>query len=173
VKDDLARRAVKRVALLLFRLNLHTDRAVRRLAGRQCYRLGGGCLRSARCCEEPAIQVHAVTWHSPTLRRLFLWWQERVNGFRLLGSERAGRLFAFHCTHFDPATRACDSYSSRPGMCRDYPRALLGQPDPQFLPGCGYRAVAVDGERLRQALEAQKLSDEQLARLKRGLHLDE
>ncbi len=119
------------------------------------------------------IQANAIAWYLPTVRRLFLWWQERVNGFRLLRRERTGRLFVFRCTHFDEATRSCDSYSSRPGMCRDYPRALLGQALPQFLPGCGYRAVTVGGERLRKALEEQKLPPEQLERLKKGLHLDE
>lgn len=173
MKDDLPRRAAKRVALLLFRLNLHTDRAIRRLAGPRRFRLGGRCLRSAQCCEEPAIQTNVVTWYLPTVRRLFLWWQQRVNGFRLLRRERTGRLFVFRCTHFDWTTRSCDSYSTRPGMCRDYPRALLGQAEPQLLPGCGHRAVAVGGERLRKALEERKLPPEQLERLKKGLHLDE
>jgi len=173
MKDDLPRRAAKRLALLLFHLNLRTDRALRRLERQRRFRLGGHCLRSAQCCEAPAIRANALAWHWPTLRRLFLRWQERVNGFVLLRSERAGRLFVFRCTHFDEATRSCDSYSSRPGMCRDYPRALLGQAWPQFLPGCGYRAVAVGGERLRKALEEQQLPPERLERLKKGLYLDD
>lgn len=173
MKDDLPRRAVKRLALLLFHLSLRTDRALRRLIRPGRFRLGGRCLRSAQCCEAPAVRANRLTWYSPSLRCLFLWWQERVNGFVLLRSERAGRLFVFRCTHFDRTTRCCDSYSSRPGMCRDYPRALLRQASPEFLPGCGYRAVAVGGERLRKALEERPLPPEQLEQLKKGLYLDE
>ena len=173
MKDGPLRRVVKRLALFLFHLNLWTDRALRRLRRQRHFRLGGHCLRSAQCCQAPAIQVNALTWYLPTLRRLFLCWQERVNGFVLVRSERAGRLFVFRCTHFDWATRSCDSYSSRPGMCRDYPRALLGQASPQFLPGCGYRAVAVGGERLRKALEERHLPPPQLERLKKDLYLDD
>ncbi len=173
VKDNLARRAAKGVALFLFRLNVGGHRVIQRLAGGRPFRRGGRCLRSAQCCREPAIQVNAFVWYAPRLRRLFLWWQEQVNGFLLSRTERAGRLFVFHCTHFDPVAGSCDSYSSRPGMCRDYPRVQLGQADPSFLPGCGYRAVARGGDRLRRALEAQNLPAQQLERLKRDLHLEE
>ena len=83
------------------------------------------------------------------------------------------RTFVFRCTHFDPATRACDSYSSRPGMCRDYPRLQLWQASPEFLPGCGYRAVAPGAARLRVLLDGKPMTAEQRARLDRGLHLEE
>ena len=108
---------------------------------------------------------------APRLRRAFLWWQKQVNGFVLVESRRAERTFVFRCTHFDARTRTCDSYASRPGMCRDYPRALLAQPSPALLPGCGYRPVARGAARLRQALADQPLTDEQHARLARDLHL--
>jgi hypothetical protein len=82
------------------------------------------------CCEAPAIRVGRATWYLPTLRRLFLWWHETVNGFALQSTNRTERTFVFACAHFDWDARRCDSYESRPGMCRDYPRALLDQSAP-------------------------------------------
>jgi hypothetical protein len=117
--------------------------------------------------------VGRLTWYLPGLRRLFLSWQERVNGFVRVGGDRDQRAFIFRCTHFDPDTRSCDSYDSRPGMCRDYPRALLAQPNPEMLPGCGYRPVAANREGLLSRLAALPLSPEARAKLVRGLHLEE
>ena len=76
------------------------------------------------------------------------------------------------CEHFDRRTRLCDSYDTRPGMCRDYPRALLWQPRPEMLPGCGYRPVNPRARALASALDAQPLTDEQRAKLAKGLFLD-
>lgn len=172
MKDGPLRRAVKRVALWNFVVGVSVQRALERRRGRVPYDLGGECRRCARCCEAPAIRVGRATWYMPALRRLFLWWQQRVNGFVLVARERRGRVFVFRCTHFDWATRSCDSYDSRPGMCRDYPRVLLHQPNPEFLPGCGYRPVARGADGLLRALERAAVTGEQLARLKKGLYLE-
>ena len=98
--------------------------------------------------------------------------QEHVNGFVLTERDRRGRVFIFRCTHFDWATRSCDSYGSRPGMCRDYPRVLLQQANPEFLPGCGYRPVAPNAERLVRSLERASVTREQRERLRKDLHLE-
>jgi Fe-S-cluster containining protein len=172
MKDGAVRRVVKRVALWNFLLGLSLHRAIEQRRGRIPHDLGGECRRCARCCEAPGIQVGWAIWYLPLLRRLFLWWQERVNGFVLTGRERAGRVFIFRCTHFDWTTRSCDSYDSRPGMCRDYPRVLLAQASPEFLPGCGYRAVAAGADRLVRALERASVTREQMARLKKDLRLE-
>ena len=172
MKDGLGRRVLKRIALWNFTVNLHAHRAWRRARKERPFLLGGNCRRCARCCEAPAIQAHPVVWHLPPLRKAFLWWQERVNGFVKTGAEAESRTFVFRCTHFDEATRSCDSYDSRPGMCRDYPRALLRQPSPEFLPGCGYRAVTPNAAGLLAALEGQPLTPSQRERLKKGLHLE-
>ena len=158
----------------MYKRQLRATRALRRLRGERAYELGGACRRCARCCEAPAIQVGRLTWHLPTLRRAFLFWQRVVNGFELAGRDPEGRVFVFRCTHFDEATRSCDSYASRPGMCRDYPRALLWQPHPELLPGCGYRPVVWNAGGLARALdEAEaRLSDEQRDKLRKGLFLD-
>ena len=173
MRDGPLRRAVKLLARGAFAFDLAVERASRRARGERRYLLGGDCRRCARCCEAPTIQVFALVFHSRRLRRLFLWWQEAVNGFVLTEARPGTRTFVFRCTHFDPATRACDSYSSRPGICRDYPRLQLWQATPEFLPGCGYRALSPGAARLRVLLDAEPMTAEQRARLDRGLHLEE
>lgn len=172
MRDGVIRRMLKATARGAFALNVRVDRGLRRARGERPYRLGGACQRCAACCEAPAVRVLALVWLAPTLRRVFLWWHERVNGFVLVEARRHERTFVFRCTHFDPATRSCDSYSSRPGMCRDYPRALLYQARPELLPGCGYRPLARNAVELRRALAARPLSDEQRERLRRELFLE-
>ena len=142
------------------------------LRGDRPYRLGGSCHLCAACCEAPAIKVGRLVWFLKSPRALFLWWQRVVNGFELRSGDAGDRVFVFRCTHFDPATRRCDSYESRPGMCRDYPRILLDQPRPVMLPGCGYRPVAPRAEQLLAALRRLPLSADQEAKLRKDLHLD-
>jgi hypothetical protein len=172
MRDGIVRRAVKRVARWGFRLDLAVDHARRRRRGERPYRLGGDCRRCAACCEAPALQASRLVFHLASLRRIFLWWQERVNGFVLVEGRAGARTFVFRCTHFDPVARACDSYDSRPGICRDYPRLQLWQAAPEFLPGCGYRAVDPRASHFIAVLEAQPLTAEQRARLRRGLRLE-
>lgn len=172
MRDGVGIRLVKRVALWNFQLNLGFHRLLGRLRGEHVYRLAGECRLCARCCEAPALQVGVWIAGLPRLRRLFLWWQSRVNGWEFLEEDRAGALFVFRCSHFDPATRRCDSYASRPGPCRDYPRLLLRQPRPDLLPGCGYRAQTPRAATLRRALEARSLPPETLARLTKELYIE-
>jgi Fe-S-cluster containining protein len=172
VKDGAGRRLIKAAALGLFYVDLGVSRGLAWLRGDRPHRLAGQCRGSAECCEEPGIAVSRAVWHVPSLRRLYVWWQETVNGFVLSGELRQGRVLLFRCTHFDWESRRCDSYESRPGMCRDYPRVLLSQPAPRMLPGCGYRPLARNAERLARALEARKLDPQTLARLKRELYLE-
>jgi hypothetical protein len=171
MKDGLVRRALKAAARARFAVDVSVDRAIRRRRA-PWFELGGECRRCARCCEAPSIAVHAVVWHLSGLRTLFLWWQRVVNGFELVEARRGDRTFVFRCTHFDPATRRCDSYDSRPGMCRDYPRALLYQPEPEMMKGCGYRPVLPGAARFLRVLDQKALTPEQRARLRRGLHLE-
>ena len=172
MRDGPVRQVVKRLARALFSFDLLAHRAVRRLKGERPFLLGGECGRCARCCEAPAIRAGRLTWYVPTLRRAFLWWQRQVNGFELMERDIRSRTFVFRCTHFDRATRRCDSYDSRPGICRDYPRALLWQPAPEMLPGCGYRPVSPRADQFLAALDRHPVSAEQKARLRRGLFLD-
>jgi uncharacterized protein len=172
MRDALPRRALKALALAWFYATVPLDRLLARLTRRSPFALGGDCQSCAACCESPAIRVSWLTWWLPMLRRTFLWWQRVVNGFELRESDREARVFVFTCSHFDRTTRRCDSYDSRPGMCRDYPRALLYQPHPELLPGCGYRPIARNAKRLLRVLDEQELTPDQRARLKKELFLE-
>jgi hypothetical protein len=169
MKDGAIRKGIKRIGLgvYAFRSWIHRSHADIR------YELGGECRRCAKCCEQPGIQVSKLTWYLPFARRAFLWWHRYVNGFELIEARREDKAFIFECTHFDPATRSCDSYDSRPGMCRDYPRVLLQQANPELFSECGYKPLARDRAQLVQILEDQALTSEQMAKLKTGLYLEE
>lgn len=112
-------------------------------------------------------------WHLPVARGLFLFWHKHINGFELVSRDGTTRMFTFRCTHYDPDTRRCDSYESRPGMCRDYPCLLLWQPRPEFLPGCGYRPVAPNSRSFIEALEREGLSPDKLELVKKKLFLED
>ena len=173
MRDGPLRRVVKAVARWRYAFDLRVARSVRNARrGGPWFELAGECRRCARCCEAPAIRAHAIVFHMPALRRVFLWWQRQVNGFELQRTDAAEQLFVFRCTHFDWTTRSCDSYDSRPGLCRDYPRALLDQPRPEFLPGCGYRPRAPNAGRFLRVLEQHPLSEEQREKLKKDLRLE-
>ena len=168
MRDGPFLRSVKRIGLGVYyaRLWLHRAQADTR------YDLGGECVRCAKCCEAPGIQVGKLVWYLPLAHRVFLWWHAKINGFELIETRREDKAFIFKCTHFEVDTRRCDSYDSRPGMCRDYPRPLLEQANPEFFDGCGYKPLARNREQLVQILEHQSLTPEQMAKLKKGLYLD-
>jgi hypothetical protein len=172
MRDGAVLRAVKRVALWSHRADLAAHRALKRARGERPGTLGGRCCRSGACCEAPAISVGRFTWSMPLPRRLFLAWQRRVNGFELVSADARARAFVFRCSHFDRATRSCDSYDSRPGMCRDYPRNLMWQPSPELLPACGYRAIPTNAAGLGAAIEKANLTPEQRETLRKDLRLD-
>jgi Fe-S-cluster containining protein len=170
MKDGPFRKAVKRAALGAYKANLRLSRGLS--SDSPYYELGGECRRSGMCCEAPAIHIGRLVWHAPFLRWLFVGWQRWVNGFVLEDKRRAERVLVFRCAHFDRRSRSCDSYESRPGMCRDYPSALLYQLAPSLFPECGYRVLAPNRRKLLQALESESLDEEQLSQLKNDLYLE-
>lgn len=172
MRDGLFKTGLKRLVLGVWSTELRAQRGLRRIQGAPQYRLGGACARCSRCCDAPGIQVDRLTWYLPTLRRAFLGWQQHLNGFVLVGADSATRTFAFRCTHFDAVARRCDSYSSRPGLCRDYPRALLGQAWPELFAECGFRPISRTGAGLSAALGETGLDPLALAELRRRLKLD-
>ncbi|MDD9937887.1 MAG: YkgJ family cysteine cluster protein [Myxococcales bacterium] len=172
MRDGPGRYVLKRGARAWFELELGVARRLRRLRGRPRFELAGECRGCARCCEAPSIRVGRVLWYFPTLRRLFLRWQRSVNGFELLRAERQGRLFVFRCSHFDWESRRCDSYASRPGICRDYPQALFDQPWPQLFEECGYRPRDRVGDALGTALQNADIPVATRRLLRKKLHLE-
>jgi Fe-S-cluster containining protein len=170
MKDGPVQKAVKRAAHGVFSTGLKLSRG--NSSDSVFYELGGECCRSGMCCEAPAIHVGRLVWYAPFLRWLFIWWQRSVNGFVLEEKRRAEKVLVFRCTHFDRHTRLCDSYESRPGMCRDYPRALLYQSAPKLFPQCGYRVLAPNRRELLRALESQSIDDQKMDRLRKDLYLE-
>lgn len=172
MRDSLPRRILKRLALAAFEVDLAYDRKWGRHKDRPFYELGGDCRKCAKCCEAPAISVSWPVRRFKTLRALFLGWHKHVNGFHFLRDDRSADAFIFRCEHFDRRTRRCDSYETRPGMCRDYPRGLMYQANPEMLEGCGYRPIAFGASGMLSALKKHNLSEEQMEKLRKGLFLD-
>jgi hypothetical protein len=139
--------------------------------GQPRYLLLDACNGCGKCCEAPAIQLERLTWSSRALRGLVVWWQRRVNGMELRSSDARFRLLTFHCTHYEPSTRRCDSYDSRPFFCRDYPRNLTFDPVPQLFDECSHRVVDRHAEALTAALESAGLRGEKLEEVRKKLYL--
>lgn len=171
MKDGPFRRAVKAVARALRTVDLHLTRFVLNRRGEQRYRLAGTCNGCGRCCEAPAQQVSRLTWHSKVLRKVFLSWQERVNGFVLTEEDARFRIFTFRCTHYEPSTKQCDSYGSRPLICRDYPKNLTYEAIPALFPECSYTVHDKKGAQLKAALLAAGVEPAKLKELEKKLFL--
>jgi uncharacterized protein len=172
MRDGALRSFVKRNLARLYARQMEARRARLARRGALHWELAGECGACAACCEAPTIVVGALLYFAPLLGRAWLFWQRTVNGFELVGRLREERAFVFRCTHFDPVTRRCDSYDSRPGMCRDYPRMLLEAPDPEFFAKCGYRARAHNADALLTALRDKGVGGDQLVQIRRRLRLD-
>ena len=173
MKDGPLRRFLKALARARYGVDLGVTRLLLRARGEPRYRLTGACTGCGRCCESPAIAVSRPVFLLRSLRWLTLGWHRLVNGFEYTGEDRRHRVFLFRCTHYDPVTKQCDSYDSRPGLCRDYPRNLAYEALPEFLPECGYSAVYKKGDALRLALLKANLPPEKYQELVRKLHLGE
>ncbi|MDX1973373.1 MAG: YkgJ family cysteine cluster protein [Candidatus Sumerlaeia bacterium] len=175
MKDGLLRKVLKWAALGVFWVDLWCTRRLRQMRGEKPYKLGGNCALCAQCCESPMVQVSKMVNRSGFLRHAWLWWMRAVNGFELRNWDVNRRVATFRCSHFDTQTRRCDSYDSRPGMCRDYPRLLLWEGEPPFLSGCGYRAIHPEAEKLRKRLldepEMKNLPPEKREALEKQLKL--
>ncbi|MEO8362093.1 MAG: YkgJ family cysteine cluster protein [Vicinamibacteria bacterium] len=168
MRDNLPRRILKRIALAFFELDLSFERKKEKAV----YDLGGSCQSCARCCEAPAIIVFWPVRRFRSVRAIYLSWQKHVNRFHFVRDDRDTHAFVFRCEHFDRRTRRCDSYETRPGICRDYPRGLMYQPNPEMLDGCGYRPIALGASKMMNALKKQNLSEEQMEKLRKGLFLE-
>ena len=168
MQDGWLRRTIKACVRAMWSLELGFRR---RLAPRPRWQLTGTCNGCGACCERPTITVGRLIWRWPTPRRLFLAWQRRVNGFVEPERLSDARAYAFRCTHYDPQTRLCDSYSSRPWMCRDYPRVLLGQSWPELFDDCSHGLLDRQGDGLAAALKETALDPAAQAELLRKLRL--
>ena len=166
-------RAIKTLALARFTFDLTVTRWLQGLRGQPPYVLRGSCVACGQCCETPMIHVAGFLYHFRSIRWTVLAWHRRVNGFELIGEEKKEHTLVFRCTHWDPLTKKCDSYSSRPGFCRDYPRLHLYSSRGSLLEGCGYRPVHRKAAAIRRGLDKLELSEEKRRELEERLRATE
>lgn len=171
MRDGPVRGSIKLLALACYRIDLSVTRGLLWLRGEPFFDLRGSCNGCGLCCETPAIQVHPLLFHFKHLRTLLCAWHRRVNGLVFLAEDRTTHTFVFRCTHWDRETRGCDSYRFRPGMCRDYPRALLYSAHPEFFDSCGFWPVLKRAKCLNEELENLGLPPEKLHEVQRKLFL--
>jgi len=164
---------VKWVARGVRRVDLFITRRVLALKGEPRYRLTGTCNGCGRCCEHPTVALGRVAWHLKSLRRLHVWWHRVVNGFELEEEDARFKLLTFRCTHYDASTKQCDSYGSRPLMCRDYPVNLTFNAAPSFFEECSHGVVLKHADRFRAALAQVDLPADQREALEKKLNLKE
>lgn len=163
--------ALRTLFAYCYRIDTSVTRWLQDRRGSVLYEVRGDCRRCGGCCDTPMLAVSRLIYHSNRIRRAFLWWQEKVNGFVFLREEHEGHVFVFRCSHFDPATRLCACYRTRPGVCRDYPKNLLDSPSPEFLDTCGYYPHYRNADAFKEALDDSGLDPAKRAEIERKLHL--
>jgi Fe-S-cluster containining protein len=171
MRDGVIRIGLKAVARWVKTFDVLMTRWWLRRRGQQRYRLTGSCLGCGRCCEAPSQAVSRLTWFVPSARRVFLWWQRVVNGFELVSADARFRIFTFRCTHYQPELKRCDSYASRPLMCRDYPQHLTFAALPELFPECSYVIQDKNAASFQAALKASGLSPDKVRELEEKLYL--
>jgi Fe-S-cluster containining protein len=171
MKDGPIRKSIKFIACLRYSLDVALTRKIKSMRGGQFYDLAGSCDSCGQCCETPMIQAYPLLFYFKSVRWVLKTWHGLINGFEFIDEDRKAKCLVFCCTHLDPQTRRCDSYDSRPGLCRDYPRNQLDFANPGFLEGCSYQAVLKNGDALSASLDTLDLPPEQLASLKQKLNI--
>jgi len=172
MRDGPLKITVKLFARLCYQADLKFTRWIKTFSGEPYFRLTGACNQCGQCCRTPAITVHPVVLYLPLIKRAVIAWHRIINGFELIDAERQTGLLVFRCTHWDDTSGQCDSYASRPGICRDYPTNLVYTPDPELFDTCGFRVVLKNAEKMSRALDEAGLSAETLAYLKTNLHVE-
>ncbi len=172
MQDGFLRKSIKYVARIRYATDLKLTRLLKSARSKNLYRLAGSCLRCGMCCETPMIRIFPLFFYLKSLRWAIITWQRHINGFEFIDENRQDKCLIFRCTHLDPTTKHCDAYSSRPGMCRDYPRNQLDFSAPVLFDECGYRAVLRNAEKFEAYLETLDLSPETLQKLKHDLQLE-
>lgn len=167
MKDSGLKKSIKWLALIRYRIDLGFTRFILKLQGEPAYEMRGRCCNCGECCKTPMIHTFALFFYLKSLRWLCLTWHKKINGFEFISENRIKRIFIFRCTHFDPETKLCDAYSSRPGICRDYPKNILYNTPPDFLPECTFSALSKNAEKINETLDKLDLSPEKLKKIKK------
>lgn len=172
MRDNLAQKLIKNTLRHYYLFTLWLYRQNQKRKGRPKYILTGKCEGCGKCCENPAIKVGFFVAHFKSFRAIYVWWQKKINGFVYQRENAETQVLYFICTHWDPQTRLCDSYDSRPGMCRDYPRNLLYSSIPDFFKECGYKPIDKNAEKFKLALDKIPIDDEKKKKIKDKLFLE-
>jgi Fe-S-cluster containining protein len=172
MKDGCVRKTIKFVVRMRYGIDVAPTRKIKTARGEQFYNLAGSCKCCGMCCETPVIQVYRLLFYFESVRWALKTWHWLINGFEFVNEDRRGKCLISRCTHLDPVTHQCDSYDSRPGMCRDYPQNQLDFSNPQFIDGCVFQAVLKKSEKMTAPLESLDLPPETLQTLKQQLHLE-
>ena len=173
MRDGYLLATIKRLTLLRYQIDLGISRFFLRRRGEPHYSLHGSCNDCGRCCENPTIRAPMPIIYFKLTRYIFLGWQRRVNGFIHIATNRKLRLITFKCTHWQSDQQRCDSYHTRPGMCRDYPYNLLFAARPNFFLECGYRPLDLQSAGMVEALQNSGLSTEEVDKIRDALYLPE
>jgi len=168
MKDGVMIKSVKIIALTRYRIDLLFTRFILKLKSEPGYIIKGECCGCGSCCETPMIRTYAPFFYLKSLRWLYLTWHKKINGFILFEEKRIERTFVFKCTHLSSKTKKCDAYSSRPGMCRDYPRNILYNTPPNFISGCSYSPIAKNANKINKSLDKLNLPKEKLDKIKKA-----
>lgn len=170
MRDGPIRATIKSAAMLRFYIDLWLWRLWRRVRGLPPrFDVQGSCEGCGQCCETPTLQVPYVLLRYPPILNIFLWWQRIVNGFDFVRADIARHELVFTCTHYDRVSKECDSYATRPGMCRDYPINLRYAERAQLFDECSFVLVDRLEVRLDTALHAAGLPPEKIAEIKQRL----
>jgi Fe-S-cluster containining protein len=171
MRDNFIQKIVKNSIRCYYLSALWLNRKRLKRKGLPKYELLGKCEGCGKCCENPAIKVGFFLSYINTCRTIYFWWQKKINGFVFQREDEDRHIFYFLCTHWDTKTKRCDSYESRPGICRDYPRNLLYSSIPDFFEECGYKPKDKNAEKFNLALEKVNLDEEKKDQLKKKLFL--
>lgn len=172
MRDNLVLKLIKGTARHYYFFTLWIQRQHLKRKGRPKYTLTGKCEGCGKCCEKPAIKVGFLVNFLKSFRWVYVLWQRKINGFILQQHNEETQVLYFTCTHWDATSKRCDSYESRPGMCRDYPRNLLYSSVPDFFDECGYKPLDKNAAKFNLALEKVLIDEEKKKKIKEKLFLE-
>lgn len=172
MKDSRGIAALKWIILRLNQIEAAMQRWWLKRRGEPGYSLSGDCNGCGQCCEQFFVVVPKPFYYLPMARDAFLFWHYRVNQFSFKKDDKLARGFWFTCEHYDSESKQCDSYSTRPFRCRDYPIDVLYHPLPELHSECSYSIRSNQSVSWLHALDQANLTEAQREELKKNLHLE-
>lgn len=172
MRDNFAQKLIKNSFRTYYLFSLWLNRKRLKRKGLPKYTLIGNCESCGKCCENPAIKIGFLLNNIKFFKYLYNLWQKKINGFIFQKHNQETKVFYFICNHWDSNSKKCDSYDSRPGMCRDYPRNLLYSSIPDFFKECGYKPLDKNAKKFNLALDKISIDEEKKKKIKEKLFLE-